>query len=102
TSFSVGGKGYVGTGYSFPARLYLDDFWEYNPVSDDWRQIADYLGGERGGASSFSIDDRGYVGSGFGNVANSLLLLIFMSTASLLEFGYVEQIFLRWVRGCTL
>ena len=29
--FSIGNKGYIGTGYSF---VTMNDFWEYNPVND--------------------------------------------------------------------
>jgi len=35
--FSIGDKGYVGTGYDGSKRL--KDFWEYDPVKNTWKQI---------------------------------------------------------------
>ena len=59
-SFSIGDKGYVGTG----GHNYRKDFWEYDPVSNTWTQKADFAGGNRTGAVGFSIGDKGYVGMG--------------------------------------
>lgn len=41
-----------------------DNFWEYNPISNDWSQKADFPGESRKQATSFSIGDDIYVGSG--------------------------------------
>ena len=61
-SFSIGDKGYFGTGgISF---TYYKDFWEYDPVTDTWTQKADVSNIGRTGAVSFAINDRGYVGMG--------------------------------------
>lgn len=66
--FSIGNKGYVGTGYSYtssyPYYAMFKDFWEYDPASDVWTQRADYGGGVRLGAVGFSIGSKGYIGTG--------------------------------------
>src|SRR5436190_787996 len=55
--FSIGNKGYIGTGGD-------KDFWEYDPASNTWMQKADFGGTARGGAVGFSIDGKGYIGTG--------------------------------------
>ena len=65
-AFSINGKGYFGTGMAgddVHAPL-LNDFWEYDPVTDNWKQIADFPGKPRAGASAFVIGNEGYVGLG--------------------------------------
>ena len=58
--FSIGSKGYLGTGGS---EVYSNDLWEYDPAVNTWTQKADfpgvntYIGG-------FSIGSKGYIGSG--------------------------------------
>src|SRR6188508_2957081 len=60
-AFSIGTKGYIGTGYdSNPTK----DFWEYDPSTDTWAQKADFGGGERNHAAGFSIGSKGYLGTG--------------------------------------
>jgi len=73
--FSIGNKGYVGIGTDFSAvQSQLKDFWEYDPATDSYSQIADYPGGGVNGAGAFSIGDKGYVscGAGNGNFYNDL------------------------------
>ena len=62
---SINGKGYIGTGGN-PGSSFvcLKDFWEYNPATDKWVQIADLPGLERFLATGFSIGAKGYVGTG--------------------------------------
>lgn len=67
--FSVGEKGYVGTGLS-KGNTNKSDFWEYDSQTDTWNQLTDFPGGIRSNAVSFSIGDKGYVGTGAN--ANSL------------------------------
>ncbi|MFH1321739.1 MAG: hypothetical protein ABII90_13955, partial [Bacteroidota bacterium] len=64
TGFSIGNKGYIGTGY---ANVGGDskDFWKYDQATNSWSQIADFGGTERRGAASFSIGSKGYVGTGY-------------------------------------
>lgn len=59
--FSIGEKGYLGTGYSTD---WLKDFWEYDAATDTWSQKADFAGTKRVFASGFAIADKGYVGCG--------------------------------------
>ena len=48
-----------------PAPSELNDFYEYDPVSDIWNQVADFAGSARYGAVSFALDNKGYVGTGY-------------------------------------
>ncbi len=59
--FSIGSKGYIGTGTS---NSKLTDFWEYDPTNDTWSQKANFGGTARVYASGFSIDTKGYIGCG--------------------------------------
>ncbi len=62
--FSIGNKGYIGTGYDSDNER-LKDFWEYDPVRNTWTQKADLPGVERNSAVGFSTDTKGYIGTGF-------------------------------------
>jgi N-acetylneuraminic acid mutarotase len=64
--FSIGSKGYVGTGYDGSQNTL--DFWEYDPVSDTWTQKADFAGTARQAAVGFAIENKGYVGTGYDGV----------------------------------
>src|SRR5664279_1926871 len=59
--FSIGGKGYVGTGYD-PA--YKNDFWEYDTSTNAWSQKADLPALGRASAIGISIGNKGYIGGG--------------------------------------
>jgi len=61
-AFSIGSKGYIGTGVS--ASGALNDFWEYDPSTDKWTRKADLPGGARSNAVGFSINNKGYIGTG--------------------------------------
>lgn len=65
-SFSIGNKGYIGTGLK-GTNTRLNDFWEYDPETDAWTQKANFGGLARAFASGFSIGDKGYVGCGDAN-----------------------------------
>lgn len=60
--FSIGNKGYLGTGYDGTAKM---DFWEYNPAIDVWTQKANFAGTARSEAVGFSIGSKGYIGTGW-------------------------------------
>ncbi|HEY6976611.1 MAG TPA: kelch repeat-containing protein [Chitinophagaceae bacterium] len=62
-AFSIGNKGYVGTGEDQNFND-LNDFWEYNPATDSWTQKANFAGGPRHGAVGFGIGNKGYIGTG--------------------------------------
>jgi hypothetical protein len=40
-AFNTSSNGYVGTGYDGLNKL--QDFWKYNPTSNSWAQVADFL-----------------------------------------------------------
>lgn len=63
-SFSIGDKGYIGTGVSTTIE---NDFWEYDPSTDVWTQKADYGGSGKLLATGFSIGTKGYIVAGTTN-----------------------------------
>ncbi len=67
--FSIGNKGYVGTGQMLVSNVYTyaKDFWEYEPSTDVWTQKANFGGSGRSGAVGFSIGNMGYIGTGGSN-----------------------------------
>ncbi|MGB3077364.1 MAG: T9SS type A sorting domain-containing protein [Chitinophagales bacterium] len=64
TAFTIGNKGYVGTGYN-AAEGNKKDFWEYDPATDSWTQKADFSGTARRSAAGFSLGTTGYIGTGY-------------------------------------
>ncbi len=62
TGFSIGTKGYLGTGY---ATAYMNDFWEYDQATNVWTQKSNLPGALRAFAAGFSIGTKGYIGSGY-------------------------------------
>ena len=63
--FSIGSKGYIGTGNDSYGTSLTKDFWEYDPVADTWKQMADFGGTARAAAVGFSIGSKGYIGMGY-------------------------------------
>lgn len=61
--FSIGNKGYIGTGYSNDGSR-LSDFWEYDADIRAWKQVANFAGSPRHDATAFVIENKAYVGSG--------------------------------------
>ncbi len=61
--FSIGNKGYVGTGTS-DALAKQNDFWEWDQATNTWTQKANFAGGARSGAVGFSIGTKGYIATG--------------------------------------
>ena len=70
--FSIGTKGYMGTGATDQAGTTLaNDFWEYDSNTDTWSQKANFAGGARKNATGIAIGSKGYVGLGVaGSVYN--------------------------------
>ncbi|HKZ67707.1 MAG TPA: T9SS type A sorting domain-containing protein [Chitinophagaceae bacterium] len=64
-AFSINGKGYIGTGETggFSGVL-LNDFWEYDTITDTWTQKASFGGTARYLAVGFSLLGKGYIGTG--------------------------------------
>jgi photosystem II stability/assembly factor-like uncharacterized protein/N-acetylneuraminic acid mutarotase len=71
-AFAINGKGYVGLGGTptfsrtdgFNNPLYYNDLYEYNPATDEWKQLSNFPGSERWRSFSFVIDGKAYVGGG--------------------------------------
>jgi len=72
--FSIGNYGYIGMGDSidFQTNKYvpLSDFWQYNPNTNSWAQMANYGGVAVARPTGFVIGCRGYVGTGWSDPAN--------------------------------
>ncbi len=68
-SFSIGNKGYMGTGWD-QSTPYYKDFWEYDPASDIWTQKSDFAGIQRQSTAFFVIGNKGY--AGFGATGSSI------------------------------
>ena len=62
TGFSIGSKGYLGTGYNLGNK---DDFFEFNPTLNTWITKLPILTGARQSSVGFSIGGKGYIGTGF-------------------------------------
>ena len=86
--FSIGSKGYVGTGYLSNSNHYYKDFWEYDPGTNSWTSKAD-VGGTGGSARQaaigFSVGNKGYIGTGYNG---SIFLKDFWEYDSGQEFLY--------------
>lgn len=63
-AFAIGNKGYVGTGNDLND---TNDFYSYDPATDQWTKVASYSGPKRFGAAAFVINNLGYVGTGSNN-----------------------------------
>ncbi len=61
TSFSIGSKGYIATGFDGATQ---NDLWEYDPTTDVWTQKANFAGTPRKWATAFCIGGKGYLGTG--------------------------------------
>ena len=61
--FSIGNKGYIGSGSASNTSGYYTDFWEYDPYSNSWTQKKP-ITGKRAYAASFAIRNKGYIGTG--------------------------------------
>jgi N-acetylneuraminic acid mutarotase len=63
---AIGNLGYVGLGLGgdqFPYTYYTD-WWEYDPVTDQWTQKSGFPGWPRTWPTSLAIGNKGYVGMG--------------------------------------
>jgi hypothetical protein len=61
--FSIGSKGYIGTGYSSTTSVH-NEFYEWDQASNTWTQKANFGGAARYQATGFSIGTMGYIGTG--------------------------------------
>jgi N-acetylneuraminic acid mutarotase len=60
--FSIGNKGYIGTGYDGTNNS--KEFWEWDQATNVWTRRADFGGTSRSYAVGFSIGNKGYLGTG--------------------------------------
>jgi N-acetylneuraminic acid mutarotase len=70
-SFVIGNNAYVGTGIDQTNKRY-NDLWQYDPVQNNWTQVASMPDTTSAGASTlrssavgFSVGTNGYVGTGY-------------------------------------
>lgn len=64
-SFSIGNKGYIGTGYNIKTEGFTNELWEYDPATNTWTEKASLpVSAARSGATGFSIGTKGYIGTG--------------------------------------
>lgn len=67
-TFTIGDTVYVGLGYNSQitdAPKYLNDFYKYDYVKNQWTKIDSFPGTRRSDAVGFSVNNRGYVGTGW-------------------------------------
>ena len=66
TAFSLGGKGYVGLGFSnSQTDPGYTDFYAYDPVTDSWSAAPSFAGTKRGFATATSTGNAAFVAGGW-------------------------------------
>jgi N-acetylneuraminic acid mutarotase len=66
TQFSHRGKGYILSGQgSDHENLETGEFWEFDPFTEEWTQLAPHAGTGRWAPASFIINDTLYFGTGY-------------------------------------
>lgn len=60
-SFVIDGKAYIATG---EAGSLVKNTWEYNPITDRWKEKTAFEGTARSAAVAFAVKDRGFVLTG--------------------------------------
>jgi N-acetylneuraminic acid mutarotase len=64
-AFSIGNRGYVGTGQYKSSNYLLSDFYAFNPDNGSWTQVAGLPdSAQRFDAVAFTINNKAYVGLG--------------------------------------
>jgi hypothetical protein len=61
-SFSIDGKGYLGVGINTSGDLF--DFWQYDPATNTWTQVASFPGSDAVKGTAFTIGNKAYVALG--------------------------------------
>lgn len=65
SGFVIDNFGYVGTGrITASGNTLTQDFYRYDPQSNNWTQMASFPGPSRRGAVGFAIGEYGYIGTG--------------------------------------
>ena len=75
TACAVGEKIYLGLGFHqrpYQSSAYLQDWWEYTPLTNEWRRLQDFPNKNTVGAVSYTQDNKIYCvhGSGVGFTAD--------------------------------
>lgn len=70
SSFTIGNKGYLTSGYRGPNKDILYDLWEYDMERDSWTQKADFPGTPRYNGVAFVVNEKGYYGTGLDGSKN--------------------------------
>ena len=83
TGYAMNGKGFVLCGERYNPNTTLSEFWQYNPVSNTWLQLSNFLGGNRNYLAGFVINNNLYAGMGspgysvdfymYGTICNNLV-----------------------------
>ena len=66
TACSINGRGYLFGGVDC-SNIFLNDFWSYDPISDNWNQLASLPSNGRAGMQSFILEDTIYIIGGRNN-----------------------------------
>jgi len=74
--FALGNLGYVGTGKGNDDNN-MRDFYQYDPTTNTWTQIASMGGDGRMGAVAFTYNDKAYVTTGANNGVNLIDLWMY-------------------------
>jgi hypothetical protein len=64
--FSIGTKGYIGTGISDGGNSFYQDFWEWDQETNVWTKKSNFKGDARTYAVGVSIGNKAYIGTGVG------------------------------------
>lgn len=67
-AFSINKKGYIVAGYGNWLSDIVSEVWEFNPGSNEWKQVVDFPGASRRFLVGFSIGNFGYIGTGTNGV----------------------------------
>ncbi len=66
TSFVIGNFGYVGNGCdAYPVYHWPTDFWKYDPSTNTWSQVANFIAAGRYNAPAFVVGTKAYCGTGW-------------------------------------
>ncbi len=69
--FSINGKGYIGLGstddWNINTSNSLKDIWEFNPANNTWKELANFPGGGKSGASTVVLNNKAYICFGNNN-----------------------------------